>query len=67
MVLLSQIEAARREIERINVDFYSNGDPSRALAHWALSCLLSDTPVTDQELQEATAIGMTRDTGLDAW
>lgn len=67
MVQLNQINSARLEIARINTEFYNGADSSRALAHYALMCLLSDTTVTEQELQEATAIGMPGDVTLDAW
>ena len=57
----------RREIERINADFYNSHDSSRSLAHWALKCLLADVDPRDDALVTATAIGAPGDTGLDAY
>lgn len=57
----------RREIARINTDFYSGRDTSRALAHWALKSLLADVDPRDDALVTATAIGAPGDTGLDAY
>lgn len=65
--MVNDVNRSRSEIDNINSNHYNGTDISRALAHWALKCLLADIEPSDADLVRATAIGGPRDLDFDAY